>query len=207
MQPLLGVLVATLVGGLIGYITNIVAVRMLFRPEHPIGIGPFKIQGLIPSRRTEIAVRLAEVVASYMRPEDVEAVLAGAFERGGLEEYVKEKVAQALRSSKPLRLFSSMSPEAFEKLVESVATSVSRSFSGYARRIGRELAPILAERIDVASIIRRRAEEISLDEVERMFRQVAGPELRRIEVAGLALGATIGVIQGVINYLIIPYLL
>ena len=207
MEPLVGVLVATIVGGIIGYVTNIVAVRMLFHPEHPVGVGPFKVQGLIPSRKAEIALRLAEVVANYMRPEDVESVLAGAFEEGGIEEYVKEKVAQALRTSRPLRLFSSMSPEVFDKLVESVATSVSRSFSGYARRVGRELAPILAERIDVASIITRRAEEVSLEEVERMFRQVAGPELRRIEIAGLALGATIGFIQGIINYLLLPYLL
>ena len=53
-----------LVGALIGWFTNFLAVKMLFRPLLPwrIPLTKIEIQGLIPKRREEIAVTIGKTV-------------------------------------------------------------------------------------------------------------------------------------------------
>ena len=65
MNHLITVLILTIVGALIGWITNILAIKLLFRPLKPIKIPftPFVILGLIPKRRSELAKVIGEVVA------------------------------------------------------------------------------------------------------------------------------------------------
>lgn len=56
-------------GALIGGITNYFAVKMLFRPLHPVYLGKWKLPftpGLIPKRHHEIAEKLGEVVVEHL---------------------------------------------------------------------------------------------------------------------------------------------
>lgn len=46
------------IGAMIGWITNYIAIKMLFRPYKEMNFLFFKIQGLIPKRRSEIAISL-----------------------------------------------------------------------------------------------------------------------------------------------------
>ena len=46
--------IMVIISAAIGWITNWVAIKMLFRPHNEINLGLFKIQGLIPKRRAEI---------------------------------------------------------------------------------------------------------------------------------------------------------
>lgn len=58
-----------LVGAFIGYLTNRVAIRMLFRPLTGWYLGPFKIPmtpGVIPSKRHELAVNIGEMVGEHL---------------------------------------------------------------------------------------------------------------------------------------------
>lgn len=57
MNIFLRILFMAIIGGLIGYITNVVAIKMLFKPYEPIKIPltNIEIMGLIPKRRAEIA--------------------------------------------------------------------------------------------------------------------------------------------------------
>ena len=50
------------VGTLIGWFTNYLAIKLLFRPYKEMNFLFFKIQGLIPKRRAEISLNIADVV-------------------------------------------------------------------------------------------------------------------------------------------------
>jgi uncharacterized membrane protein YheB (UPF0754 family) len=55
-----------IVGGLIGLITNGLAIRMLFRPMKPVYIGKFRLPftpGLIPKERPRLAKSIGEVIS------------------------------------------------------------------------------------------------------------------------------------------------
>ncbi|MEE2887774.1 MAG: DUF445 family protein, partial [Planctomycetota bacterium] len=60
------------IGGLIGYLTNRLAVKMIFRPIKPKNILGLRLQGLMPRRQAEIASSIGAVVGDHLiRHEDV----------------------------------------------------------------------------------------------------------------------------------------
>jgi len=64
------------VGGIIGYFTNDIAIKMLFRPYKPIYIGgrqlPFT-PGLIPSNQEKLAKRISDtIMGSLLTPEELQ---------------------------------------------------------------------------------------------------------------------------------------
>lgn len=50
-------------GFLVGYITNFLALRLVFEPHEPINLGFFELQGLLHKRKDEVALRFADVMA------------------------------------------------------------------------------------------------------------------------------------------------
>lgn len=67
------VIVAPLLGGVIGYITNDLAIRMLFRPRKAVYIGKFHVPftpGLIPAQQGRIAQSIGDVVSSQLLNEE-----------------------------------------------------------------------------------------------------------------------------------------
>lgn len=66
-------IVAPLLGGVIGYITNDLAIRMLFRPRKAVYIGKFHVPftpGLIPSQQGRIAQSIGDVVSGQLLNEE-----------------------------------------------------------------------------------------------------------------------------------------
>ncbi|KUO62897.1 MAG: hypothetical protein APF84_13115 [Gracilibacter sp. BRH_c7a] len=57
------------IGALIGYATNYLAVKMLFRPLHPIKIGSFRLPftpGIFPKRKEQLAKALGQAVGNNL---------------------------------------------------------------------------------------------------------------------------------------------
>jgi uncharacterized membrane protein YheB (UPF0754 family) len=52
-----------ILGVIIGYATNLVAIRMIFEPVEPRRYGPFRFQGLFLRRQREVADVYAEIIA------------------------------------------------------------------------------------------------------------------------------------------------
>ncbi len=73
MFPLIEWLLPVAVGALIGYVTNAIAIKMLFRPLEEKRIGPFRIPftpGVIPRQRHQLAKSLGRVVSrELLNPE------------------------------------------------------------------------------------------------------------------------------------------
>ena len=55
------------VGGLVvGYLTNFLALKLIFRPVHPIKIGPIVVQGLFMKRQDEVSKEYARILATEL---------------------------------------------------------------------------------------------------------------------------------------------
>ncbi|TYO98161.1 uncharacterized protein DUF445 [Geothermobacter ehrlichii] len=96
-NQLIAYLVPPVVGAFIGYLTNSIAIRMLFRPLRPWHLFGVRIPltpGIIPSRRGELAERLGETVGRHLLTAgDVGRVLARESFQRELRQAVAEKVA------------------------------------------------------------------------------------------------------------------
>lgn len=89
-------LAAPLIGAIIGYCTNYIAVKMLFRPLKPVKIGkatlPFT-PGIIPKRKPALAKAIGNMVGkSLVGEEEIKAILTSAT----MKEAVVSKITGAI---------------------------------------------------------------------------------------------------------------
>ncbi|MDN4526964.1 DUF445 domain-containing protein [Fictibacillus fluitans] len=69
MDTWMKIVFLVVVGALIGGLTNLVAIRMLFRPYKPWKIGKYQVPftpGLIPKRRHDLAIKMGETVKNHL---------------------------------------------------------------------------------------------------------------------------------------------
>lgn len=72
-MSIMKILLAPLVGGIIGYITNDLAIKMLFRPRKAIYIGKWHVPftpGLIPQQKERIAISVGRVISKQLLNAD-----------------------------------------------------------------------------------------------------------------------------------------
>jgi len=75
---LLNLMLPPILGTLIGYFTNDIAIRMLFRPYRPWYVGRYRLPftpGLIPSNQGRLASRIADTITrSLLTPEELQNI-------------------------------------------------------------------------------------------------------------------------------------
>ena len=78
------------VGAMIGWFTNFIAIRMLFRPKKPVRLfGRFAFQGVLPRRQSELARIVGETVERDLLPVDE---LVESLDLSGYQDDVIEAV-------------------------------------------------------------------------------------------------------------------
>lgn len=181
-----------LIGGLIGWVTNVLAIRLLFRPLKSLRIGPFVVHGLIPKRRSEIAVAVAETVASEL--VDIGGLLKQVTTPEVQEQLIKSimHVVEA-RGKERMPIFlpeaiRTMILDFLRKLVEEELTTNLPSFLT-------QIVDSLKDKIDIRTMVVERIEAMDLEQVESMVLGLAGRELKAIEYLGGMLGFMIGLVQ------------
>ena len=106
MDTVLYLAFMVIVGALIGGVTNSLAIKMLFRPYHPIYIAGKRLPftpGLIPKRREELAQQLGRMVVEHLlTPEGIRRKLTEQTFMQGIVKWVQEQVEKWLRSEKTI---------------------------------------------------------------------------------------------------------
>ncbi len=76
------IIIGPVLGAVIGYVTNLIAVEMLFHPLNPVYIGKFRLPftpGIIPKGKARFAKAIGAVVGkNLLNPESVKATLLSA---------------------------------------------------------------------------------------------------------------------------------
>lgn len=191
-------LLMTGMGAFIGWITNRIAIRMLFRPYRPWGIGRFSLQGLLPARQQELARVVGETVAKELLPQDK---LASLFTEGP----ILEQMAAALGTHVSLRLEEKLPkflPGAVRQyLIGEIVQAIDREFRGMLPGVVESVQRVINEEVNVAKIIEETILGFDLRELERLVLSVVSTELRYIELWGMVLGGLLGLTQWGLRYL------
>lgn len=196
MNHFFTVLLLTVVGALIGWITNIFAIKLLFRPIKPIKIPltRFTIVGLIPKRKKEIAKNIGEVVANELI--SIRELMDEAVTEEDLTQirfFVKRKIKAVI--DEKLNIipfpFKGMIQGPLDELIE---TEVNNGLNDIIVNI----KDMIELRVNIAKIVEDNIMALDLRELERIILQVAKKELKHIEILGFILGGVIGLVQGII---------
>lgn len=191
------ILTMAVVGGIIGYVTNVLAVKMLFRPLKPfkMPIFGFEIVGLIPKRRADIAKSIGTTVGEQLIDYDelINSMLKEE-DKENLKRVLKERIAVIIdeKASFIPFLFRSKVTEFVDQVIESEFDSGIDSLL----EVAKEKA---ISRIDVGKMVEEKINELDLVELEKIILVIASKELKHIENLGLLLGFVIGVVQGIIS--------
>jgi len=203
LHQILTVLTYMVIGAIIGYATNVVAVKLLFYPRKPIRIGPFRVQGVIPARMGDIGERFASILSQDLAKRILVEALREALAKGLVRDVVEESVDRRLREA--LSRIHPMIPVLIDtrRFARQIASMVEQVVVGDID--GQEVAIMasrIASRIDLAKHVRRVFENIDSRELENMFREIAGKELKFVEASGAILGSIIGVANGILTLLL-----
>lgn len=122
--------IGPLVGGLIGYITNGIAIKMLFRPLKPLYLFGKRIpftQGIIPKERDRIAHRIGEVVGrELINQETLKENLLSQEMYTKIERGIEEWFITQKQSKKTVRqmLYEASSPKVIDELSDTLKEKV-----------------------------------------------------------------------------------
>lgn len=190
-------IVSPVMGALIGWFTNRLAVLMLFRPKQPYRMPfvPVSIQGLLPRRRRELARSIGRSVAEELMSLDE---LFAALETSEYETYIIRTIQTRIRERLE-RVLPQFTPSVLRQSIgDYVHDVVEKQARPFIEEVKHTVSAQLKEKISVADIVEKRILQFDLDELEKMVLNVASPELRYIERLGALLGALIGFVQAVI---------
>ena len=195
-------LVMVLISGAIGWITNWVAIKMLFRPHKEINFGLFKIQGLIPKRRAEIGSGIANIIQNELI--SVKDVISNI----DREEFSKrldssiDKVLEKNLKAKVKEKFPVLQMFFTDRMAKDVSNTIKDIIMENQEKIFEIFSNYAEENINFEVIISDKISNFSLDKLEEIITLLAKKELKHIEVIGAILGGLIGVAQYLITLLI-----
>ncbi|WP_460227521.1 DUF445 domain-containing protein [Aurantivibrio infirmus] len=184
-----------LITALIGWVTNYIAIKMLFHPRKPIKCLFFDVQGILPRRQPDIAVQLGKIVADdLLSSDDLVLRLTNQRSREIYEEYINQQSETFIRDK--LRRVGVVS----RLLLRS--QTLAKIKLAFADELMEQL-PSLVERLtladsgslDVQQLVEEKVRNFSSDRLEKILYDILAKEFRFIEILGAVLGFVIGSLQ------------
>ena len=189
-------------GALIGWITNVIAIRLIFRPYKPIKLPiiNFSIQGVIPKRRHEIAASIGRIVEEELfSMED----LIPVFEQSINDTVVIKNIASIIKFNlidKMPRILPAKLKVAVGNLIEDILVKeLIKILPGLLRQGLKNLNG----NINIHGIVEEKINSLELEGLENLIISVTKRELKHIEYLGGILGFIIGLGQVLIIVLLL----
>ena len=195
-------LVMVLISGAIGWITNWVAIKMLFRPHKEINFGLFKIQGLIPKRKAEIGTGIASIIQNELiSVKDVISNIDREEFSKRLNKLIDDVLDKNLKK-KVKEKFPLLQMFFTDKVAKDIGNTIKDIVMENQEKIFEIFSNYAEENIDFEIIISDKISNFSLDKLEEIITLLAKRELKHIEVIGAILGMIIGAVQYLITLII-----
>ncbi len=186
-------------GLLVGYATNWLALKLIFRPHHPRGIGRFKLQGMFIKRQKEVSVEYANIISHKILT--VEAMF-GFILRGGPSDFLMklttDNVRKGIDKAAGLnRTFIKMTAgtKKYEEIREKATSKFVMALPGSIHHIFR----YTEEAIALEENLREKMSNLSPEDYEATLR----PAFQEDELTLILVGAALGAIAGFLQMMLI----
>ena len=179
---------------LIGWLTNFLAVKMIFRPRRPVNLLGLKIQGLMPRRQTEMARQIGEAVETRLLTHaDILEALKRPEAQAEMETLITEQMdaffTEKLGNNPMVAMFLSgdVGRKVKQALVDQLKDALPKFLDAMMDR-----AEVT---IDLKEIVQKKIEDFDLSTLEAIVYGIARKELKTIEILGGVLGFLVGLAQ------------
>ena len=191
-------LLPTATGALIGWGTNWLALKMLFHPHEPVGIGPFKFQGVIPRRKLDIAARLGEMVENELvSHDDIRSALENPALLAKFRTVASEQSRRFAEEKLPT-LHPMVAMFLTQGMKDKVVELLESELEGLMPKLAQAAGEGLEETLSFKDLVRSKVENFSVQRVEGLLLAVLKKEFGFIEWSGAFLGALVGFAQAML---------
>ena len=190
------------ISAFIGWITNWVAIKMLFHPREPKKILGITFQGIFPKRQVQFAEKLGKVISTELisfndieqkvtDPNNLKRIMPVVEEH--IEHFLKEKLKEKMPmigmflGEQTISQFKTIFVEELEELFPVIM----KNYMG-----------TLQSDLDLERIVIEKVSKFSTDKFEDILNQIMSKEFKFIEIIGGVLGFLIGLLQVLITYFI-----
>ena len=189
---LLKIISTLFISTFIGYITNVVAVRMLFWPRQPINLGFYTMQGVLPKRQAQIAASLGELVEKELLSLDD---VMDRINTPEIQQKLVDKISAMIRD-RLIELLPKIIPG---RLIQIIIDALDKIMSQESAQIIEQLfksgGEYLTNEIQISKIVEEKVNAYDLKQLEDIIKGISAPELTFIEFLGGVMGFIIGLVQ------------
>lgn len=205
-------ILSAFLGGLIGWVTNWLAIKALFSPQQRRSFLFFEFQGLLPKRQKELAHNLGKIVEGELisveelikkvEPADIDPIIEDVMRknRDDMEQRIKDFIG-SIANKIPFFNLSA------DTLVKSVMDRIEKETCIVLKRqvplLLERAAEKAAEKISVQEIVIEKVCKMDLIKLETIFNRIADKEMKAIIRLGGVLGVLVGIIQWAVQNFII----
>ena len=189
------------IAALIGWVTNFLAIKMLFHPRKPINILGVKIQGIFPKRQNALAESIGKLVSKELvSVDDIASSLKDEKSLEGVYSLLDEKADSFLRD-KLLGSFPMLSMFLNEDLILQVKCMLMDELKASIPTIIENYTDSLKSTLDIQQIVHEKVSKFSLEKLEDVLFSIMSKEFKFIEIVGAVLGFIIGLVQLSLMYI------
>jgi len=187
-----------LFGAAIGWLTNYVAIKLLFKPHRRVEIFGLNIQGVIPKRRKEISRSIARAIEKeLLSSEDLAKVLSGLNWEEEIERTVEEAVEHRFSSRMSgIPVIGLVS----DNLKNQIKYYITKELLRQLERKKGSLAEKFKNNINIQELMISKIDQLDLKRFEALLTDFISRELKHLEWLGGLMGFFIGIAQSFFMY-------
>ncbi len=190
-------------GGLTGWLTDWLALKMIFNPKHPTRyFGVFEWQGLFLKRRKEVSAEYGRLIArEVITPRNVmDAVLRGPLSDhlfGMVQKHVQRMVDEQSGMAKPVVVFAIGSRQ-YQEMKKDIAKKVMERLP----ETMKHAEQYAAQAMDLENTLASKMQDLTPEEFESLLR----PAFQQDEWILIAVGAALGFLVGEMQVFVMLHL-
>lgn len=191
------------ISAFIGWVTNWIAIKMLFHPREPKKIMGITFQGIFPKRQKQFAEKLGKLVSNeFLSFTDIEQKISDPQNLKMVMPLIEKHVDEFLR----IRLSDEMPVISMfigDKTITKLKTAFMREIETLFPQVMKQFAGNLKKELDLEHIVIEKVSSFSSDKLEEILYQIMSKEFKFVEIIGAVIGFIIGVLQVVITQFIL----
>lgn len=193
-------ILAPFICAIIGWLTNYIAVKMLFRPKKPVTLLLFKIQGIFPKRQKALAENLGKTIEkNLISHDDIQKVINDKSFHDGFINIASRKIDDFI-NVKIATINPMIASFLSDDLKQKIRSVLMEELEAMVPEFLEKAASELESRVVFSEVVREKIEAFDSAKIEEILFSVMKSEFKFIEIIGGILGFVIGIIQSLLFY-------
>lgn len=192
-------LIIPFISAFIGWVTNWVAIKMLFHPRTPKKFLGITFHGIFPKRQQQFAEKLGRTISTEFlsfadiedkisNPENVKKILPL------VETHIDDFLRNKLKEQMPM-----ISMFIGDKTINNLKAVFMQEIEILFPTVMKQFAGNLQNELDIEKIVVAKVAGFSSDKLEELLLQIMSKEFRFVEIIGGVIGFLIGLLQVIIT--------